>query len=100
MVPAGIKMTVVGEDAGLLRGRDGTNLSYETSLISIGPGESVDAIFTAPPYQGPGPYDRYMLYNRAHGATNNLEGSGFAGQATEIWVYPPATLPPQTLPNA
>lgn len=99
LVLPGIKMKVVGEDAGLLRGRDGTDQSYETNLISLGPGESADVIFTAPPYQGPGPYDRYFLYNRAYGSANNLEASGLAGQATEVWVYPPGALPPQTLPN-
>ncbi|RMD62019.1 hypothetical protein D6833_07470, partial [Candidatus Parcubacteria bacterium] len=65
MTLAGIKMRVVGKDATLLRGRDGTDLSYETDTISIGPGESYDVIFTAPPYQASSTgYNTYMLFNR------------------------------------
>ena len=97
MTLAGIKMRVVGKDATLLRGRDGTDGTYETDTIPIGAGESFDVIFEAPPYQGPGPYDTYMLYNRS--LSRGVNGSGFGGQTTEVRVYPPGTLPPQTLPN-
>ncbi len=37
-------MRVVGKDATYLNGRDGTDLSYLTNTVYIGPGESVDAI--------------------------------------------------------
>ena len=47
-------MRVVGRDATPMRGRDGTDTSYETDTINIGPGESFDVIFTAPAHQGPG----------------------------------------------
>ncbi len=98
MTITGIDMKVVGKDATLLRGRDGTDFSYETDIVSLGAGESVDAIFTAPPYQGPGPYDTYLLYNRAYNRSSNLSG-GYGGQTTEVRVYPPGQLGPQTLPN-
>ncbi len=98
MTLAGIKMRVVGKDATLLRGRYGEDISFETNTVSLGAGESVDAIVTAPPYQGPGPYDTYLLYNRAYNRTSNLSG-GYGGQMTEIRVYPAGTVPPQTLPN-
>ena len=103
MTLAGIKMHVVGKDATLLRGRDGTNFAYDTNVISLGAGESTDAIFTAPPFDPakatPGGYNVYLLYNRAYNRSSNLSGS-FGGQMTEVRVYPTsAALPPQTLPN-
>ncbi len=48
MTLAGIKMRVVGKDATPMKGRDGTDTSYEASTVSFGAGESIDAIFTAP----------------------------------------------------
>ena len=86
MTLAGIRMRVVGRDATPMRGRDGTDTSYETGTINIGPGESFDVIFTAPPKTGSG-YDTYMLYNRNYTRSNNLAPGGFGGQATEIRVY-------------
>jgi FtsP/CotA-like multicopper oxidase with cupredoxin domain len=99
MALSGIKMRVVGKDATLLRGRDGTDISYETSSIFIGVGESYDVIFEAPAYQGPDPYDTYLLYNRAYNHLNNRDPSGHGGQMTEVRVYPSGTLDPQALPN-
>ena len=99
MALAGIKMRVVGKDATLLRGRYGEDISYETSSIFIGVGESYDVIFEAPAYQGPGPYDTYLLYNRNYRHLNNRDPSGYGGQMTEVRVYPAGTLGPQTLPN-
>ncbi len=87
MTLTGIQMRVVGRDATPMRGRDGTDTSYETDTINIGPGESYDVVFTAPDYQGPGAYDTYMLYNRAYERSNNLAPGGFGGQATEVRVY-------------
>ncbi len=86
MTLAGITMRVVGRDATPMRGRDGTDTSYETDTINIGPGESYDVIFTAPAHSGSG-YDTYMLYNRNYTRSNNLAPGGFGGQATEIRVY-------------
>ena len=49
MTLAGIRMRVVGRDATPMRGRDDTDTSYETQTLNIGPGESYDVIFDAPP---------------------------------------------------
>jgi hypothetical protein len=98
MTMPGIKMRVVGRDATLMRSRDGTDTSYETDTISMGAGESYDVIFTAPPYQGPGTYDTYMLFNRRYTQMNNL-GGGYGGQQTEVRVYPSGSLGPQQFPN-
>jgi FtsP/CotA-like multicopper oxidase with cupredoxin domain len=97
MTLAGIDMRVVGRDATPMRGRDGTDTSYVTDTINIGPGESFDVIFTAPPHSGPG-YDTYLLYNRNYTRSNNLAPGGFGGQATEIRVYA-GGVAPQAYPN-
>ncbi len=91
MTLAGIKMKVVGKDATPMKGRDGTDTSYEASTVSFGAGESIDAIFTAPPKTGPG-YDTYVLYNRAYERTNNL-AARVGGRRTEVRVYAAGTLP-------
>ncbi|MEZ4714095.1 MAG: multicopper oxidase domain-containing protein [Caldilineaceae bacterium] len=101
---AGIQMRVVGRDATLMRGRDGTDTSYETDTITIGAGESYDVIFTAPAYSGGSGstglgYDSYLLYNRAYTRSNNLAAGGFGGQATEVHVFPSGSLAAQQYPN-
>lgn len=98
MTLAGIRMRVVGRDATPMRGRDGTDTSYETETINMGPGESFDVVFTAPAHSGSGAYDTYMLYNRNYPKANNLAPGGFGGQATEIRVYP-GGVGPQAYPN-
>ena len=99
MALTGLRATIVGKDATLLRGRTGANASYTTDSITIGAGESADAIFTAPPHSGGSGPDTYMLYNREYRRSNNLAPGGFGGQATEIRVYPTNTLLPQAYPH-
>jgi FtsP/CotA-like multicopper oxidase with cupredoxin domain len=99
MTTAGLRMRVVGRDATPMRGRDGTDTSYETETLNIGPGESFDVIVEAPPHSGGGGYDTYLLYNRNYTRSDNLAG-GYGGQATEIRVFPTsANLPTQQHPN-
>lgn len=98
MTLSGLRMTVVGRDATPMRGRDGTNTSYETDTLNIGPGESYDVLFTAPAKQGAGAYDTYMLYNRAYARSDNRAPGGFGGQATEVRVYA-SGVNPQAYPN-
>ncbi len=110
MTLTGISMQVVGRDATLMRGRDGTDTSYLTNTISIGAGESFDVIFTAPAFSGGSGssgqgYDTYVLYNRSYARANNLSAdennvsSGFGGQRTEVRVYPGGSLAAQQFPN-
>jgi FtsP/CotA-like multicopper oxidase with cupredoxin domain len=99
MTMAGIRMRVVGRDATPMRGRDGTDTSYETETLNIGPGESFDVVFTAPDHSGGSGHDTYVLYNRNYLRSNNLAPGGFGGQATEIHVHPTGTLDPQPYPN-
>jgi FtsP/CotA-like multicopper oxidase with cupredoxin domain len=94
---AGPQMKVVAKDATLLRGRDGTDGSYLTNTVYIGPGESVDAIFTAPAVTSP---KTFLLYNRNFARLHNPGLPGLGGQMTEVRVYPAGTLPTQTAPNA
>jgi FtsP/CotA-like multicopper oxidase with cupredoxin domain len=86
-----IKMTVVGKDASHLRGRDGTDLYYETNALRIAPGETFDAIFTAPAA------GTYSLYNRNYDNLTNGNGTGPGGQRTEIRIS--TGLGPQLTPN-
>jgi hypothetical protein len=104
----GIPMRVVGRDATLMQGRDLTDTSYLTNTLNFNAGESFDVIFNAPTFRGgtpgrvdpdKGPYDVYMLYNRAFTRSSNLAAGGLGGQATEVRVFPPNTLPAQTAPN-
>ncbi len=96
----GITMHVVGHDATLLRGRNGTDISYYTSTLVVGPGESVDAIFVAPPHSGGPSYDTYLLHNRNYMRLNNGGHPGYGGQLTEVRIVPPGMmLPPQQAPN-
>jgi hypothetical protein len=100
----GISMRVVGRDATLMQGRDGTDTSYETNTINFNAGESFDVIIEAPPFTGGSGstgkgYDVYMLYNRNLLRSNNMADGGFGGQATEIRVFPSGKLAPQTVPN-
>ena len=99
MTLAGIPMTVVGRDATPLRGRDGTDTTYVTDTLNIGPGESYDVIFKAPPHSGTGEFDTYLLYNRSYTRSANLAPGGYGGQTTEIHVYPAHTVGPQSYPN-
>ncbi|GAA2655403.1 multicopper oxidase domain-containing protein [Paractinoplanes durhamensis] len=94
MTVDGIDLTVIGKDAALLRGRDGSSEYTVTNTVEIGPGESRDVLFTAP---APG---TYLLYDRDYLALTNGSGSGYGGQMTEIRVSPSGTLPAQTGPNA
>ena len=100
---AGIKMKVVGKDATMLRGRDGTDLTYFSSSVNVGPGESTDAIFTAPPFDAskatPDGYNVYLFYNRNYNRLSNGGHSGYGGAMTEIRVYPENQLPAQIGPN-
>jgi hypothetical protein len=98
MTLAGINVRVVGRDATPMKGRDGTDTSYETETLLMGAGESFDAIFTAPAYQGPGPYDTYVLYNRRYTQDDDT-ANGTQGQRTEVRVYPAGTLGSQIYLN-
>jgi hypothetical protein len=95
MTLAGIKMRVVGRDATPMKGRDGTDTSYETDTLLIGAGESFDVIFQAPPHSGGAGPDTYVLYNRRYTQVSNLSTGGAAGQRTEVRVYPSGGLGPQ-----
>jgi len=99
---AGIKMKVVGKDATRLRGTDGTDLTYMSSTVTIGPGESTDAIFVAPPYDAlkatPGGYNVYLFHSRNYQRLSNGGHSGYGGAMTEIHVYENG-VGAQTAPN-
>ena len=99
MTLAGIKMRVVGKDATPMLGRDGTDTSYETNTVSFGAGESIDAIFTAPPKTRTGRTTPTSSTTAPTPARTTWRGGGFGGQRTEVRVYAAGTLPPRSIPN-
>jgi FtsP/CotA-like multicopper oxidase with cupredoxin domain len=79
----GLPMQVVGKDAKLLRGPTGLNLYYNTNSITIGGGESVDAIVEVPADASSG--TRYFIYTtNLNYLSNGTEQ--FGGMMTEIVV--------------
>ncbi len=104
----GIPLHVVGADATPLRGEDGipavaatgtspavaavpgTDNTYFTNSIDIGPGESRDVIFDAPAV------GTYLVYDRNFMNMSNTGGSGYGGMLTHLVVHPAGTLGPQT----
>jgi len=85
----GVPMHVVGADADQLKGSDGTDNSYVTNSVDVGPGESRDVIFTAPAA------GTYRLYDRDYSNLSNNGAGGYGGMLTEIRVSPAGTLPAQ-----
>ncbi|MBI5632252.1 MAG: multicopper oxidase domain-containing protein [Nitrospirae bacterium] len=75
----GIPMRVVGRDAKILRSSSGQNLSYTTTSVTLGGGESYEVILDT---AGVAP-GTYFLYTTD---LNNLSNSGedFGGMMTEI----------------
>jgi FtsP/CotA-like multicopper oxidase with cupredoxin domain len=98
---AGITMKIVGQDATFLgplpSGR--ADITHLTNTIYIGPGESRDVLFTAPPHSGGAGPDVYLLKNRNLNKLVNGGAPGLGGMLTEVRVYPSGTLPSQTVPN-
>lgn len=105
MALPGMPLRVVGKDAMPLK-IGATDMTYQTNTITIGPGESVDAIFTAPAFSSGaevrsdalGSYNPYLLYNRQYDHLSNAGGAGYGGQMTEVRVYA-GGVPAQTGPN-
>jgi FtsP/CotA-like multicopper oxidase with cupredoxin domain len=95
MMLGGIKMRVVARDAMRLVGRSGADLSFSTNSVTIGAGESVDAIFMAPSVST---QSTYLLYNRNYQRMGNGGGAGLGGQMTEVRVSP-SGIAPQIEPN-
>ena len=58
---SGLKMRIIAKDATLLTGRNGEDLTQWSDTLTIGPGQSVDAIFIAPDVTE---MTKLMFYNR------------------------------------
>jgi FtsP/CotA-like multicopper oxidase with cupredoxin domain len=79
----GIRMRVVGRDAKLLRGPDGKDLYYKTSSVTVGGGESIDAILDIPTDAVAG--TTYFLYTTNLNYLSN-DAEQFGGMMTEIRI--------------
>ncbi|MDM8009211.1 MAG: multicopper oxidase domain-containing protein [Phycisphaerae bacterium] len=79
----GIPMRVVGEDARLLRGPGGADLSYETTSLTLGGGQSADVILDTQNVAA----GTYFLYcTNLNNLSNDAED--FGGMMTEIVISP------------
>jgi len=79
----GLTMKIVGQGARLLRGPDGKNLYYDTNQVTLGGGESADAIIdTAGVTPG-----TYFLYTSNFNYLSN-DDEDFGGMMTEIVINP------------
>jgi FtsP/CotA-like multicopper oxidase with cupredoxin domain len=77
----GIPMTVIAQNARLLRDLAGNNLYYNTNSITLGGGESVDVILDASNV----PAGTYFLYSTNLDHLSN-DAENFGGMMTEIQV--------------
>ena len=98
---------MVAKDASLLRhsgGRPRTGdyvYNYPTTnQLEVGPGESMDAIFTAPARPNAAAHDSYLLYDRNYAYASNGGAAGKpGGMVTEIRIYPDGTLARPAVPQ-
>ena len=79
-----IPLKIVGRDASWLRGN-----YVDTNTLRLGPGESVDAIFTAPVVTQE---TSFRFANRNYGAATSGNQPGLGGQSTRVVVSPAGTL--------
>lgn len=83
----GIPMTVIAQNARLLRDTAGNNLYYDTNSITLGGGESADVILDASKV----PAGTYFLYTTNLDHLSN-DAENFGGQMTEIVVTPAGSI--------
>jgi FtsP/CotA-like multicopper oxidase with cupredoxin domain len=81
LATVGIPMTVIAQNARLLRDMDGNNLYYNTNSITLGGGESTDVILDASNV----PAGTYFLYSTNLDHLSN-DAENFGGMMTEIVV--------------
>lgn len=77
----GIPMQVVGRDANILRSASGQNLSYKTTSVTLGGGESYDVILDT---TGIAPGTYFLYSTDLNNLSNNTED--FGGMMTEIVI--------------
>ncbi len=80
---SGLTMRVVGKDARLLRNSGGVNLYYMTTSLTIGGGQSVDAIIDT---AGVAPGTYFLYAKNLNHLSNDKEDVG--GMMTEIVIAP------------
>jgi hypothetical protein len=82
----GIPMTVIAQNARLLRDMAGNNLYYKTNSITLGGGESADVLLDSTGV----PPGTYFLYTTNLDHLSN-DAENFGGQMTEIVVVAPGS---------
>lgn len=91
----GAAFRVIGIDGMRPLGLNGEDLSFYKNIIFIAPGQSYDAVFTAPQARPGESYPLTLpLYNR-NLTKNTTGGTEPGGMITEVQVFAPGGLPPQ-----
>jgi hypothetical protein len=85
----GIPMTVIANNARLLRDLAGNNLYYQTNSVTLGGGESMDVLLDATDTTLYPAGSTYFLYSAKLDQLSN-DAENFGGLMTEIVIYDPA----------
>jgi hypothetical protein len=86
-------MTVIANNARLLRDLAGNNLYYQTNSVTMGGGESMDILLDASDKTSYPVGSTYFLYTTKLDQLSN-DAENFGGMMTEIVIYDPTTVDP------
>jgi FtsP/CotA-like multicopper oxidase with cupredoxin domain len=92
----GIPMTVIANNARLLRDLAGNNLYYQTNSVTMGGGESMDILLDASDTSLYPAGSTYFLYTTKLDQLSN-DAENFGGMMTEIVIYDPASVADPTV---
>jgi hypothetical protein len=91
----GIPMTVIANNARLLRDLAGNNLYYQTNSVTMGGGESMDILLDASDTTLYPAGSTYFLYTTKLDQLSN-DAENFGGMMTEIVIYDPKSVATDT----
>jgi plastocyanin len=95
----GIPMTVIANNARLLRDLSGNNLAYKTNSVTMGGGESMDVILDASDTTAYPVGSTFFLYATKLDQLSN-DAENFGGMMTEIVIYDPSDVNDTNKPSA
>jgi hypothetical protein len=95
----GIPMTVIANNARLLRDLSGNNLYYKTNSVTMGGGESIDVILDASDTAAYPVGSTFFVYSTKLDQLSN-DAENFGGMMTEIVIYDPANANDTNKPSA
>jgi FtsP/CotA-like multicopper oxidase with cupredoxin domain len=95
----GIPMTVIANNARLLRDLSGNNLYYKTNSVTMGGGESIDVILDASDTAAYPVGSTFFVYSTKLDHLSN-DAENFGGMMTEIVIYDPNNANDTNKPSA